>query len=197
MGNLGLIWLTTARTPGSHHLPPYSILYVSLLHLHPNGTFSRDSQSGVSKLSQFRLPGLWVFITSHPKLGLGRGLKQSCNSPQELSNGVSHFTCMHRDRVDSRLLMVGSQTTSLTLALLSTITCAANVQMVHARPFWTSTLQDLFKGIKNTSMQGVLTPAIVLWVFEVPEDSQVPFSRVWMATSHFFQSGVATLILGC
>jgi hypothetical protein len=33
--------------------------------------------------------------------------------------------------------------------LLSTITCATNVQMAHARPFWTSTLQDLSNGIKK------------------------------------------------
>jgi hypothetical protein len=34
--------------------------------------------------------------------------------------------------------------------------------MAHARPFSTSTLQDLFNGLKNTSRKGVLTPAIEL-----------------------------------
>jgi hypothetical protein len=91
---------------GSHHLPPYSILYSSSPHW--------DSQSGVPKLFRFGLLGLWAFITSCPELRLGRGLNQSCSSPQELSNSVSHSTCTHRDRVDSRLLMVGSQTASLT-----------------------------------------------------------------------------------
>jgi len=95
---------------GSHHLPSYSILCVSPPHLHPNGTFSRDSQSGVSKLSQFWLPGLCAFITSRPELRLGRGL-------WELSNGVLHFTCMHRDWVDSRFLVVESQIASLILGL--------------------------------------------------------------------------------
>ncbi len=38
---------------GSQHLPPYNILCDFLPHLHPNGSFSRDSQSGVPKLSQF------------------------------------------------------------------------------------------------------------------------------------------------
>jgi hypothetical protein len=37
---------------GSHHLPPYSILYVTSREPHPNGTFSRDSQGGVPKLSR-------------------------------------------------------------------------------------------------------------------------------------------------
>jgi len=101
------------RLGGSHHFPRYSILCVSPPHLHSNDTFSQDSQSEVSKLSQFGLPGLWVFITSCPELGLGRGLKQSCSSPQELSDGASYFTCTHRDQVDSRLLVVGSQIANL------------------------------------------------------------------------------------
>jgi len=99
---------------GSHHLPPYSILCSSLPHLHPNGFFSPDSQSGVPKLSRFGLLELWTLITPRPKLGSGRALNQSCSSPRELSKGVSHFTCTHRNRVDSRLLVVGNQIASLT-----------------------------------------------------------------------------------
>jgi hypothetical protein len=102
---------------GSHHLPPYSIFCSSPLHLYPNGFFSRDSQSGVPKLSRFGLPGLWTLITSRPKLGLGRGSNQSYSSPHELSNSVSHLTCTHRNRVDSQLLVVGSQIASLTPGL--------------------------------------------------------------------------------
>jgi len=34
--------------------------------------------------------------------------------------------------------------------------------MVHARPFWTFTLQELSNDIKNAPMQGVLAPAIAL-----------------------------------
>ncbi len=37
--------------------------------------------------------------------------------------------------------------------LLLPIAWAADVQMAHARPFWTSTLQDLSIDIKNFSMQ--------------------------------------------
>jgi hypothetical protein len=45
---------------------------------------------------------------------IGWGLKQTCSSPWELSNGVLHSTCTHRGRVDSQLLVVGSQIASLT-----------------------------------------------------------------------------------
>jgi len=99
---------------GSHHLPPYNILYASPWHLHSNGFLSQDSQGGVSKLSRFGLLGLCKVITLCSDLQLGWSLKQICSSPRKLSNGVSHFTCTHHGRVDSGHLVVGSQTTSLT-----------------------------------------------------------------------------------
>ncbi len=128
-GNLELIWFTTARTRGKPPPSPYNIICSSPPHLHPNGSFSRDSQSGVLKLSRFGLSRLWAFIIFRPHLGSRRGLNQICSSPRELSNNVLYFTCTHRNWVNSRLLVVGSQTVSLTLALLSTITCVADVQM--------------------------------------------------------------------
>ncbi len=71
---------------------------------------------GISKLSQFGLLGLWQLITCSD-LRSGWGLKQTCSSPWEFFNGVLHFTCTHRGRVDSRLLVVGSQIVNLTPGL--------------------------------------------------------------------------------
>jgi hypothetical protein len=62
----------------------------------------------------FRLPGLWDIISSRPNLRSGRGLNQTCSHLQELSNAVSHCPRARRERVDSRLLVVGSQIASLT-----------------------------------------------------------------------------------
>ncbi len=59
-------------------------------------------------------------------------------------------------------------------AFLSTITCAADVRMVHARPFSTFTLQDLSNSIKNTSRRGVLTSTIELWSYGSPKGLLVP-----------------------
>jgi hypothetical protein len=42
---------------------------------------------------------------------------QTCSFRWELSNGMSHSTCMHRDEVGSQLLMVGSQIANLTIGL--------------------------------------------------------------------------------
>ncbi len=98
---------------GSHHLPPYSIIYTSPWHLHPNDFLSRDSQGGVPKLSRFGLPPLCGVITLCSDLRLQWGLNQTCSSRQELSKGVPHSTWMHRGWVNSWLLVVGSQIASL------------------------------------------------------------------------------------
>ncbi len=114
MGNTDSLDSPRLGLGGSHHLPPYSIICVALRHPHPNGFLSRDSQGRVLKLSRFGLPGLWELITPSSDLWLGWGLKQTCSSPQELSNSVSHSTYTHRSWVDSRLLVVGSQIVNLT-----------------------------------------------------------------------------------
>ncbi len=99
---------------GSHYLPLYSILYTSPRGPHPNGFLSQDSQVGVSKFPQLGLPRIWGRITSRADLQSQWGPKQSCSPCQELSNGMSHATWTQGNQVDSRLLMVGSQTANLT-----------------------------------------------------------------------------------
>jgi hypothetical protein len=58
--------------------------------------------------------GLWDFIAPCPDLWLGRGLNQSCSPQRKLSNAMSHSWSARWKQVDSRLLVVGSQTASLT-----------------------------------------------------------------------------------
>ncbi len=60
------------------------------------------------------VPGLWEFITPDCKLGSRRGLNQTCSPRRDLSNDVSHSQFGGRKEVDFRLLVVGSQTASLT-----------------------------------------------------------------------------------
>jgi hypothetical protein len=62
----------------------------------------------------FGLLGLWDIIASRPNLRSGRGLNQTCSPLQELFNAGLHSPNARRERVDSRLLVVGSQTASLT-----------------------------------------------------------------------------------
>jgi hypothetical protein len=62
----------------------------------------------------FGLPGLWDIIASRPNLQLGWGLNQNYSPLRERSNAVSHSPSARRERVDSWLLVVLSQTASLT-----------------------------------------------------------------------------------
>ncbi len=64
-------------------------------------------------VATLRLPRLWGPITVCADLWLKWGLKQSYSSHWELFNGMSHITCTQGNRVDSWLLVVGSQTTNL------------------------------------------------------------------------------------
>jgi len=106
-----------ARTWGSHHLPPYSILYSSPRELHPNGYFP-----GTPKLESRNcpetvpvgVPGLCELITPDCRVWSRRRLNQSCSPCRDLSNSVSHSPFGGREEVDSRLLVVGNQTASLT-----------------------------------------------------------------------------------
>jgi hypothetical protein len=62
----------------------------------------------------FGLPGLWDIIASRPDLRSGRGLNQTYSPLRELFNAMSHSLSAGQERVDSRLLVVGSQTANLT-----------------------------------------------------------------------------------
>jgi len=85
---------------GNQSLPPYSILCDSSWGWHPNGHFVPGLPG---------LPRLWGFITFGADLRSTCRLKQSCRSRRDLSNGMSHVLCSQVFRVDSRLLVVGSQ----------------------------------------------------------------------------------------
>ncbi len=134
MGRLGLTRLTKTRTHkthqdsdsqdsprlelgGSHHLPPYSILYAFPWGLHSNGILSLDSQMGVPKLPKLGLSRLWGPITLCENLWLKWGLKKSYSPCWEVSNCMSHTTCTQGNRGDSWFLMVRGQIANLTPAL--------------------------------------------------------------------------------
>jgi hypothetical protein len=75
---------------------------------------SWNSQVGIPKFQQLGLSRPWRRITSCADLRSRWGLKKSCSPRRDLFNSVSHVACTQGNRVDSRLLMVGSQTVNLT-----------------------------------------------------------------------------------
>ncbi len=116
-GNFRLIRFTTAGLGGSHHLPPYSILCASPWGPHPNGLFVSGLPKGSLETAKVGLPQLCKAIISCSYLQSGWGLKKSCSSYRDLSNGVLHSIFTHGSWVDSWLFVVGSQTASLTPGL--------------------------------------------------------------------------------
>jgi len=63
------------------------------------------------------VPELWALITPDFQVWSRRVLNQTCSPRQDLSNDVSHSQLGGREKVDSRLLVVGSQTANLTPGL--------------------------------------------------------------------------------
>jgi hypothetical protein len=63
------------------------------------------------------LQELWTAITPDYRLGSQRGLNRSCSPRRDLSNAVSHSRFGCREGIDYRLLVIGSQTTTLTPGL--------------------------------------------------------------------------------
>ncbi len=106
----------THHTPGlgvNHHLTPSIVYSVTRcgggIQMDILSRDSRDSCSGVPKSRPAGLPRLRSLITFGAKLRLICRLKQSCRSRRDLLTGMSHVFCSQVFRVDSRLLVVGSQ----------------------------------------------------------------------------------------
>jgi hypothetical protein len=94
--------------------PPYSILCSSSPGPHPNGFLSEDFQMGIPKFPQLGFPRFWRQITWHADLWLQWGLKQSYSPCPKLCNGILHVACMRGNRLNSWILVVGSQIANLT-----------------------------------------------------------------------------------
>jgi hypothetical protein len=167
---------------GSHHLPPYSILCSSPSRPHPNDIFSQDSQGRVPKLSRFGLPGLWASTTSYSDLRLGWGLKQSCSFLWELFNAMLHSSCRRQIRVDSRLLMVGSQTASLTpdLSFAHNLSCRCpNDSFEAISDIYTSIPFQWYKELFNVRCFDPWT-----WALNFQESRRTPSSHFWECEFH-------------
>jgi hypothetical protein len=159
---------------GNHHLPPYSILCNSPPRLHPNGSFSRDSQGGVPKLSRVGVLELWELISPDSDIRLQWGLNQSYSSSQKLSNPMLHAIYRRREEVDSQLLVVESEIANLTPSPSFAHNLGYRCPNGSCKAIWTSTLQDLSNDTKKTPMRGVLALVIELWIFGSPKGLQLP-----------------------
>jgi hypothetical protein len=186
---------------GSHHLPPYNILCATPRGLHPNGTFSRDSQVGGPKLFRncpeivpVRVRGLWELITSDCGVWSQQNLNQSYSPCWDLFNAVLHFQFGLREKVDFWLLVVGSQTASLTPgpSFAHNLSCRCPndqwegiLNIYNSRPFY------WHKKHFNARCFGLCCRTL-----NIQESRRTPNPQPWewdrVSSSHFTQSGVAT-----
>jgi hypothetical protein len=90
------------------------------------------------------LPELWTAITPDCRVQSRRGLNQNCNPRRDLFNVMSHSQIGCREEVDSRLLVVESQTVNLTpdLSFAHNLSfrcpndqCEATFHIYVSRPF--------------------------------------------------------------
>jgi len=179
--------------------------YVTPREPHPNGTFSRDSQGGVPKLSRVELPGLWTLISPGSDLRLEWGLNQSCSSPRELSNASSHSFCRRWEKVESRLLVVGSQTANLTPGLsfarnlgckCPNGSCEAILDIYTSRPFqrYKENLKARFFALCCRALklrESRRTPSSHFWECE-SHPHTLPKVGLWQCVSIFCRQGILT-----
>jgi hypothetical protein len=143
------------------------------------------------------VPRLWALITPDCRVWSRRGLNQSCSPRRDLSNAMSHSQFGGWKEVDSRLLVVGSQTASLTPGpsfahnlgcRCPNGQCEAIFDIYASRPFQWHQEHPQFKVfwplLSNSKHSGV------------PEDSKSPTLGMGVSSSHFTQSKVATGYLG-
>jgi hypothetical protein len=137
------------------------------------------------------VPGLWELITPDCRVRSQRGLNQSCSSPRELSNSVSHSRIGCHEEVDSRLLVVGSQIANLTPGpsfahnlgyKCPNDQCEAILEIYASKPFAvtprTPQCEVFWVLLLNSKDSGV------------PEDSKSPTLGVWVSSSHLAKMGL-------
>jgi hypothetical protein len=125
------MWHSAALTPECHFFSGFPGL---------PGLESRNCPESVPG----EVPGLWELITPDCEVWSRRGLNQTCSSRQDLSNDVLHSQFGGGKEVYFRLLVVGSQTASLTPGLsfahnlgcgCPNDQCEAIFYMYASRPF--------------------------------------------------------------
>ncbi len=141
---------------GSHHLPPYSILYASPQGPHPNGILSRDSHL-IAKVGILAILEPYNFAC---RSLIEMKFEAKLQPRQKFSNGMLHATCTQGNRVDSRLFVVWSQTANLAPDFSFGHNLCFRCPNGHATPFYTFKVQELSNDIRNFLSHSILTPTI-------------------------------------
>jgi len=119
-------------------------------------------------------PQLWRPITFYENLWLGWNPKESYNLCRELSSNMWHTTYTQVNQGDSQLLVVKSQTASLTPNLFFCHNLCFKYPNVSCEHILDIKFQDIFNGIMKYLIKWFLTREIALWRFTNPSGFQFP-----------------------
>jgi hypothetical protein len=139
------------------------------------------------------VPGLWDFIAPRPDLGSGRGLNQSCSPQRELSNAVSHSRSARREQVDSRLLVVRSQTANLTPGPSFAHNLGCRCPNDQCEAIFDIYVSRPFQWHQKRFNASCFEPCC--WALKIRESRRTPSSQLFQVlgfTPTLGQSGVAT-----
>jgi hypothetical protein len=109
---MGTLTHKTHHSPDSGEATTFS--HIVFFAAHGGGYIQMAHFVGTPKIVSVGVQELWELITPGCRVQSQQGLNQSCSPSRDLSNTMLHFQFGCQEKVDSRLLVVGSQTASST-----------------------------------------------------------------------------------
>jgi hypothetical protein len=174
--------------------PPYSILcatfrdYIQMA-LFP-GTPKLESRNCPETVPG-GVPGLWEVITPDCKVWSRWGLNQTCSPRRHLSKDVSHSQFGGREEVDSRLLVVRSQTASLTPGPSFAHNLGDRCPSGQCEAIFDIYASRSFQRHQEHPNARCFRLAVELWTFESPGGLQIlTFSKCWASPPHLAKVGL-------
>ncbi len=134
---------------GSHHLPPYSILFISSRGPHPNGFSLPGLLSGSLEIAQTRTP---MTLESHNFANRPWIEVQSKTKLQAFLRTFQRYVtrCLQISKLGRFPTFSGQESNwQFDSQPFLAITCVLDVQMSNASPFQTAMFQEISNDIKN------------------------------------------------
>jgi hypothetical protein len=142
-------------------------------------------------------PELWTVITPDCRVWSRRGLNQSCSPRRYLFNDMSHTQIGRREDIDSRLLVVGSQTASLTPGLSFAHNLGWRCPNCQCEGIFDIYVSRPFQWHQEHSNARCFSLSVELWTFGSLGGLQIPnFSKCWASPPHLAKLGLRHLPTG-
>jgi hypothetical protein len=194
------------RTHNTHHNSdlgeattfPLIVYFVALQGATSKWLFVPRLPNGSPKIPTVGIPTTLEAHKLACKPSIAMSLKKSCSPHQEIFNGMSHIACTQGNQVDSRLLVVESQTFDLIPSLFFGHNLCFKCPNGQCKPIFNIYASIAFSNdIKNSSNRWVLTLAILFWRFGSPFGTPIPNMGVHLGVWGFIPSHFLALLGAC